>query len=348
MKKSLLFFIIVFVMLLTNQIIIYDTDFSSTGFSFAYENQIVYAKASSECMLYKTDSMDSNLSSQLFYIPETYFVSILSKVNDDILKVQYSTFTGYCYANKLSIVRFQPTTPTLLGISFDISPTVGTQIWSEPSDTNGKKLVTISANTKIIEYVAATTGTIPIGATNNIWYYARYTPSSNTTAVYEGYIHSESTTNLTNIPNNLEVENIIDKPNLNNSIQLNDAIKVALIILIILPFLILFVISVSKAIKHHRQLKHNKETETQNSNPQPTNHLSYSRKINKQNTPKQVIPDFQIDFPEYEYIDDDDLLWFCFCKLRIKPIVMIKNPRFSCNLWFKKTNWPVIYQTIII
>ena len=277
-----------------------------------YESsKIVYAKVLDNCMLYRTSTMSNDFSNVLFYIPTTYFVSIVSKVSDDVVKVQYREYSGFCYYKNISPVSFNPITTSLQGITFDINPTAGTQLWNIPSSTNGIKLTTIPANTHRIEYISCTTGEIPLGGTVNTWYYARYTPSNIATAVYEGYIYSEATVNLSNIPSNLEVEN--EPPSSNTSaetIPMSSAIKTILIILICLPFVILLIASIIKATKHIKDKKVEPEQSLQNKPISKTSSvpvLIKKRPLKIQNK-EDVNDDFEIVFPEYDYIDDDDLL----------------------------------------
>ncbi len=280
------------------------------NFSVGYETQqIVYAKILDNCKLYKTSAMSEDISECYFYLPATYFVSIISCINDDIYQVQYSSFVGYVFSSHINKVSFTPIEPELKNITFGISQNAGTQIWTCPSDSKGNKLTTIPAGTSNIEYISSTAGDIPIGGTVNLWYYARYTPTSNSTKVYEGYIYSEATCNLTNIPNNLEVEIEENSPNLDNSISIDKPLKIVLIILICTPFVILIVASIIKAIPHIKQRK-NTIKKSESRQVQPTN-TSFVRKHKaKPHADEKFDPieTIEVNFPQYDYIDDDDLL----------------------------------------
>jgi len=265
-------------------------------------NSVLFAKANESCVLYKTQSMSDSISNVYFFVPSTYFVSIISKINDSIYRVQYENFVGFVSTESIDIVSFVPSTPKPNNITFDISQKSGTQIWSLPSDNSGNILTTISADTKNIEYIASTTGDIPIGGNSNIWFYARYTPASNSTSVYEGYVYSEATTNLSHIPNNLEYEpaelTTQDKP-----IEIDNTTQVLMIILICLPFLILFVLACYKmaiAIKEHKQ-KNKKFIFQEEKEKISVVPKQFVRKKHNENSA-------EIIFPEYNYIDDDDLL----------------------------------------
>lgn len=285
---------------------------NNIGHSSGYETrQIVYAKVLDNCRLYKTSEMIDDVGQFYFYIPSTYFVSIINELNDQVYQVQYSSFVGYVYSSYLNKVSFTPIDPELCNITFEIVKDAGTQIWSLPSASKGSKLTTIPAGSINIEYIASTTGEIPLGGTVNLWYYARYTPSSNSTKVYDGYIYSEATTNLTNIPNNLEVEIPDTNSTLDNSISLEKPLQIIMIILICLPFVILLFAGLIKLIKHIRSQKQLNSQETPQ--PKPAN-TTYTKKhtIRKQanfNNSFEPVETIEVAFPQYDYIDDDDLLW---------------------------------------
>lgn len=277
-------------------------------------SKITYAKVGENCILYKTNSMSNDISNIYFYIPPTYFVAILSNFNNEIYRVQYLNFTGFCYSNCLTKVSFTPSNAYLTNVTFSINNFAGTQVWSLPSDTKGIKFTTISANTTGIEYIASVNGDIPIGGNSNIWYYARFTPATNTTSVYEGYIYSEATTNLSNIPSNLEVEDLPETPN-TTTISLNGPLKIVLIVLICLPFIILFIVSLVKGInqlKVKKQLA--KDTQTSTTPIVGANNAPFIKKTKPKlkNIYEDKLSDdvetLEVVFPEYDYIDDDDLL----------------------------------------
>ena len=276
--------------------------------------QIKYAKILPNCYLYKTSSLDQDIKNIYFILPETYFVSVIKIINENVYQVQYSSFVGYCGANTISPVSFTPKDPELLNISFNINSLAGTQVWTEPSVNSGRKLTTIPAATLNIEYIASTTGEIPTGGTSNLWYYARYTPITQATKVYEGYIYSEAITNLSNIPNNLEVELITDNSGqIENTINISDTFKTILLVLICSPFAILIFVFVVKAIKKASSKKQAKRgldnVENTNNTFTKTSYVKKRQFNNQINYHKdEPLETIEIAFPNYDYIDDDDLL----------------------------------------
>ena len=214
-------------------LIIINLNCDSKFYCDAKSENVTYAKCLSNCILYKSLEMKDDLNEIYFVLPESYFVIILDKIDNQIYKVQYDKFIGYVYSKYVTIATFTPIVKFLENITCDIKPSSGTQVWSNPS-TGGNILTTIQANEKNINYISFVYGEIPTGGESNIWYYINYTPSTNVTNVYEGYIYSENVTNLSEIVFNAESnpevisESISDEDTINISSTLRTVI-VALI-----------------------------------------------------------------------------------------------------------------------
>lgn len=238
-----------------------------------------YAKALVGCNLYKTQEMSDRFEDVYFQIPETYFMVILDTINDDCFKVQYDKYIGYVNSNTVLIATFVPILKTLDNITFDIKPTSGTQIWQYPT-TKSNICTTISAGTKNISYVAYAYGSVPSGGESNIWFYVYYTPDSNSTNVYEGYIYSENTTNLSEIVANTETNpEIISEENIveDKMIYISSTIKTIIIAIVAIPIILFFAIilyklvqKVKKSTKYTKnsQLKFDDKNEFDNSDKQ--------------------------------------------------------------------------------
>lgn len=234
---------------------LFDVKFCNINIASAESENIVYAKALENCVLYKSQTLDDDLNNIYFIVPETYFVVVLSNVDDLICKVQYDKYIGYVKSNSILVATFVPIVKTLEDIKCDIKQTSGTQIWNKPS-AFGDVLTTIPAGMKDINYIASVYGDIPNGGESNIWFYISYTPATNSTNVYEGYIYSENTTNLSEIvvnaetnPEVIELENNI----VDNTINISSTFKTILIALISIPIILLFAIILYKLIKKFKQ-----------------------------------------------------------------------------------------------
>lgn len=217
--------------------------------SFAKSETATYAKALSFCTLYKTSSLDNDLANIYFVIPESYFVVVLENISDTSVKVQYDKYIGYVNPSTINIVTFIPKTKTLNNVSFDIKDTSGTQIWNIPS-SEGKVLTTISASTKNINYIASVFGEIPSGGESNLWFYISYTPMQNSTNFYEGYVYSENITNLSEIVQNTETDNVnIIGSEIVKSYNASSLLKTILIALISIPLIIFLSLILHKIIR---------------------------------------------------------------------------------------------------
>lgn len=224
-----------------------------------------YAKALVGCTLYKSRTMSNELENIYFIIPETYFVVVLESVSDTCMKVQYNKYIGYVNVTTITVATFIPIVKTLDNIKCDIKGTSGTQIWTVPSSSNGKILTTILAGTTGINYIASIYGNIPSGGESNLWYYISYTPDSNSTNVYEGYIYSENVTNLSDIVANTETNPEIINPKneqeSNDTIYVSSTVKTIIIAIIAIPIIILFAILIYKIVKRVRENASNKSFE---------------------------------------------------------------------------------------
>lgn len=258
-------------------------DSHSENLSRPYEAEYsTYAKALEGCTLYKSKTMRDDLSNIYFVVPETYFVSVIT-ITEQYLEVVYDRFLGYVKPSSVIISTFIPIVRTLEDVTCDIKTTSGTQIWSQPSDISGKTYTTIPAGTVGINYIAAAYGDIPAGGESNLWYYVTYTPSTNSTNVYEGYVYSENITNLSeimaNTENNPDTNLGGDGESQNSPLYISPTIKTIIIALIAVPIILFIAIILYKMVKKakestnkhnfinkHRHFVHEDESQTEYGN----------------------------------------------------------------------------------
>lgn len=218
-------------------------------------DEVVYAKVLDKCVLFKNEQMDLTLENIYFQVPESYFVVLLDTINEQCFKVQYGRYTGYVNSAKVEIAKFVPVVKTLDGITFDVKTNAGTQIWKYPT-TNSTVFTTLDAGTKDITYIASVEGYVPSGGKSNIWYYVSYTPADNSTSVFEGYVYSENTTNLTEIVFNAETNpvDILEEESVSeNIIFISSTLKTIIVTIIALPVILFFVIILYKIIKKFKK-----------------------------------------------------------------------------------------------
>lgn len=303
--------------------------------SIVSKDGFTYAKIKQNACLYKTSDISNHSFNNVYYIlPESYFVVILDKINSLIYKAQYINQVGYISSEDVEIVDFIPTVQFLENITFDILENVGTQLRHLPTASANENIkVYLPAGTSNITYIASINGEIPTGGFSGIWYYCLYSPNNDPTSVYDGYVYSEKTRNLSTIPPNLEGEISINTKDdtYENKVSINKTIKSILIIFICLPIILVFVLLVLQNKRNKKKtgsttedfldknfLSKN-ENESKNDNENITlkkngkfckvdelRGCSLSRKTTKH---KFVDIDEQLpSFPAYEIVDDDDLL----------------------------------------
>lgn len=303
--------------------------------AYSVENKIVYAKVKENCFLFKTsDVNNSSYHNVTYIIPESYFVIILSQINSYIYKVQYRSKIGYVTADSINLVDFIPVQSFLNNITFDIPEGVGTQIRQTPSvDDSSNILAIIPAGAKNISYIANIIGVIPSGGSSNVWYYCSYSPMSDPTSVYEGYVYSEKTENLSNIEYNNEGvvdADISDSGDNEDSIVISPLIKYILISVMCLPIIIIFTL-LAINFKRNKKTKEVVNMNTSNKYDDCGDNEIRSKNIEKRSGLLRKIEELEGktlkskkansvskfissqknligDFPVYEIVDEDDLL----------------------------------------
>ena len=227
------------------------------------ESTYGYYKCLSSCLLFKTsDITDMDISNILFIIPEGYFVKKINQLSSTTMQVSYMNKTGYVMTERIYPVSFIPENKYLEHITFDISTFSGTQLWSVPSSEDSSKVILklIPAGTQKVSYIAEARGEIPVGSSSSVWYYCYFSPLDDPTSVFEGYIHSEKTTNRTIIPENLEGAIIEPNDELNTQqsiVTLSSTVQVILIALISLPLLTIIVILLLSGRRKEKIEQHN-------------------------------------------------------------------------------------------
>lgn len=260
--------------------ILFPSNLERINICCAKEETTTYAKASALCTLYKNANLTDEIDNIIFVVPETYFVTILEVISDNCMKVQYGNYVGFVDSSTVVIATFIPIVKILEDITCDIKDTSGTQVWSKPSSSSSV-LTTIPAGTKNIKYVAMAFGKIPSGGESNVWYYINYTPESNSTNVYEGYIYSENITNLTEIIANAETNPEIIRSDINGddyAIYISSPVRALIIALVAIPVIILVLIVLYKLTKQIKS-KNQKTSQEFNVNVKPNFDYNYENSL---------------------------------------------------------------------
>ena len=220
--------------------------FCNQNYSALSVSNVKYAKVKNNCYLFKTaDVSDASYRNVDFVIPSSYFVVVLSDINAYTKRVQYNNRIGYVSSDSVEEVDFIPLEPFLNNITFDVEENVGTQLRKSPIASDASNIITlIPAGTKNITYIASINGVVPTGGNSAVWFYVVYTPAADPTSVYEGYVYSGKTLNLTEIKQNVEGVQVQESIPEEGVFVLNESIKNILIIVISAPIVLVFVLLV--------------------------------------------------------------------------------------------------------
>lgn len=274
------------------------------------EDTIIYAKVLDDCVLFKNEEMNLEFNNVYFQIPESYFIVVLETISETCLKVQYGKYIGFIDATKVEIAKFVPVVKTLENVTFDIKENVGTKIWQYPT-TSSNVFTTLSAGTKNIVYIASVSGQIPTGGKSDVWFYVYYTPSFDSTNVYEGYVYSENTTNLSEIVFNNETNPVIISEEMDgneNLIFISTTIKTIVIAVIFIPIILFFAVILFNLIK---KLKKNTKYSKNNLKKDSDDIEDFSKQQNIKSIEKyknlRLVKNKTVS-PDFDNFEDDELL----------------------------------------
>ena len=219
----------------------------------------VYARVESDDVyLYKTNSTSPS-SNIYFAVPKTYFVLLLSNLDDDFYKAQYRDVEGFVLKDAVCPVAETPEKPYLENVTFRVYTSDGTDMLSLPqSDANVIDSVEVLQE---IDYYGVTIGEQLIDGRGYEWYYGK-NPNTNK----QGYFYKGLCDSLSEIPNNTEIVSYTSSPfndddnsYLYNLIDLSTGLKVVLIALVCLPSLVLVYLMFKPFSIEKQKLKANKK-----------------------------------------------------------------------------------------
>ena len=195
---------------------------------------------SNDCYLFLYPNFDDN--SKLFLLEESYFVKVTAVENNLFYKIQYLDFDGYVPKNKLQFVEEYPENPYLVGITFDIYDIANVCLRTSPKtiDDDSNIICTIEKGTKNLLYYGKTSGEEAILGLGNIWYYCSFEDTQKN-IIYNGYIYSPLTRNLSSITGSKEsltYVNISNYVSVDSLLYLNLSTKNLLIIITAIPTLV--------------------------------------------------------------------------------------------------------------
>lgn len=174
---------------------------------YATNTETYYARILFEQVyLYKTPTDNNNSSNIYFELPKTYFVELLGK-NGNFYEARYMDFIGYVKKDSVQSVASTPKNPFLNNVSFRVYAELSQNVWSSPT-TQSSTITQIPLLTKNIQYISKIDGECLIEGRTSVWYFCKYTNTSE----YYGYVYSDFCDEMTTINNNTEELTYISNP----------------------------------------------------------------------------------------------------------------------------------------
>lgn len=150
-------------------------------------------------ILYRNPTSSDLADNVYFYLPETYFVEVLERVDEVFYKVRYVDVVGYVKFSAINIKDYVPVSVFPTNLTLKISGDITANIRSLP-DT-GSALVTTLASGTTAQYYNKTPGQ-ELNSGSSYWYYIKVNNGSQ--SLY-GYVYSDYVTVNTEIvfPNDI-------------------------------------------------------------------------------------------------------------------------------------------------
>jgi len=203
-----------------------------------------YAKIEDDgVLLFKTNTSLS-LENAYFEIPKTYYVLLISNIDNNFYRAQYRDVIGYVLKTSVTPVEETPDTPYLENVTFRVYSTDGTNIFSKTTNTSTLEPSNQVEVLETIDYYGKLSGDEYIENRGRTWYYGK--SNSNKT----GYFYAGLCDNLSTIIENNEPYTPIADPfadddtsYLYSLASITPALKITLVLIITLPaFAIVFLL----------------------------------------------------------------------------------------------------------
>ena len=213
--------------------------FPNTVFTSASQyTTYTYAQINNDnTYLYKTCSSTS-LTNAYFSLPKTYFVLLISNMDENFYKAQYKDVVGYVLKDDVTPIAETPKTPYPENLTFRTYSSDGTNVLSSPFNTSTPTIVEKINVLEEVQYYGQIIGDEFISNRGYVWYYCK-TNNNN-----YGYLYKGLCDNLTTIIPNNEIVTPITNPfayednsYLYNLIDMPIWLKIILLLLVCLPSL---------------------------------------------------------------------------------------------------------------
>ena len=218
-------------------------------FSFTVNNVFI-VKASSKYTTYtyaqvKNDSTyfykscsSTSLTNAYFALPNTYFVLLISNIDENFYKAQYKDIVGYVLKSNVTPIAEKPTTPYPKNLTFRTYSSDGVNVFNSPFNTSNPTIIESIQVLEEVEYYGQIIGDEYISDRGSVWYYCK-TNNNNYGYLYKGLcdgldIITPNTETVTAITSPFTDE---DNSYLYNLVDMSIWLKLLLIALVCLPSL---------------------------------------------------------------------------------------------------------------
>lgn len=234
MKKSLITIVIAFFILFssTSSSIICQAKSNYTTYTYAQVKQ-------DDVYLYKTNLSPAPINAY-FKLPKTYFVLLLSNLDDTFYKAQYKDVVGFVLKSSVTPVKETPKTPYPQSATFRVYTSDGTTMLNSAYDTKSASTTGTASVLESLEFYGEISGDEFVENRGTTWYFGKNSKNQ------KGYLYAGYCDDLTTITPNTELVTPTEYPTFNednsylyNLVNLTTPLKILLLALVILPCFIL-------------------------------------------------------------------------------------------------------------
>ncbi|MBQ3047430.1 MAG: hypothetical protein IJD48_00245 [Clostridia bacterium] len=232
---------ILFILLFCFTFIVY-LNINLSYYCFAKSTYTTYTYAQvlqDNIYLYKSPTTAATLNAY-FELPKTYFVLIISSIDNTYYKVQYKDIVGYVLKTSVSPIKETPQNPYPSSITFRVYTNDGLNMIDNAFNTKNATSTGKASLLENLEYYGKISGEELIPNRGTTWYYGKNNNNQ------KGYLYAGYCDDLSTILPNTEIVTKIEYPSFNdengylyNLVNLSNPLKILLILLVTLPCIFL-------------------------------------------------------------------------------------------------------------
>lgn len=213
-----------------------------TSYAKSYTN-FVYARIETSGVYLYRSANSSNLENAYFELPKSYFVLLVSNIDNEFYKAQYKDVVGYVKKSEVSPVAEKPQKPYPNEVKFWTYSSDGTNVVTSTFESNSPQTVGTVTVMQELDYYGLMIGDEILKDRGYLWLYCK-------TGNASGYLYAGLCNVSKNFKENDEVVTKIKEPYIDNDdsflynlVSLSPALKITLVLLVTLPcFLLVYLL----------------------------------------------------------------------------------------------------------